>query len=196
MLLVPPEDAFTRFGSVGKPYPHVEVALAEVGTGELITGAGSGELLVRGPAVFAGYHDDPEATAAAFTGDWLRTGDLATRDEAGYYRVVDRLSNMFITGGENVAPAQVEDVLRRHPQVADAAVIGVPDERWGEVGHAVVVPTDPDRPPASEELLAHCRAELATFKVPRSVRFVTEFPRTALHKIRRGALMPEPKETR
>lgn len=196
VLLVPPEDAFTRFGSVGKPYPHVEVALAEVGTGELITGAGSGELLVRGPAVFAGYHDDPEATAAAFTGDWLRTGDLATRDEAGYYRVVDRLSNMFITGGENVAPAQVEDVLRRHPQVADAAVIGVPDERWGEVGHAVVVPTDPDRPPASEELLAHCRAELATFKVPRSVRFVTEFPRTALHKIRRGALMPEPKETR
>ncbi|HLS26631.1 MAG TPA: hypothetical protein VK063_12225 [Beutenbergiaceae bacterium] len=156
----------------------------------------TGELLVRGPAVFAGYHDDPRATAAAFHGEWLRTGDLATRDSQGYYRIVDRLSNMYISGGENVAPAQVEAVLRAHPQVADAAVVGVPDARWGEVGHAVVIPADIEQPPAAEDLIAHCRAHLAAFKIPRTVRFVPEFPRTALHKVRRDALLPRTEENR
>ena len=196
VLLMPPEDAFTRVGSVGKPYPHVEVALADPATGQRLSGASSGELLVRGPAVFAGYHDDDQATAAAFHGKWLRTGDLATRDEAGYYRIVDRLSNMYISGGENIAPAQVEQVLRRHPQVADVVVLGVPDEQWGEVGHAMVIPTDPDRPPPAADILAHAREGLAGFKVPREVSFVPEFPRTALHKVRREALLPESKENR
>lgn len=195
VLLMPPEDAFTRVGSVGKPYPHVEVALADPASGRILRGAGTGELMVRGPAVFAGYHDDPEATAGAFSGDWLRTGDLATRDEDGYYRIVDRLSNMYISGGENVAPAQVEEVLRRHPQVADAVVLGVPDEQWGEVGHAMVIPTDHERPPPAQDILTHARDHLAGFKVPRAVSFVPEFPRTALHKVRREALRPESEET-
>ena len=196
VLLLPPEDAFAHLGSVGKPYPHVEVALADPWTGQRVTGAGTGELLVRGPAVFAGYFADAAATAAAFDGGWLRTGDLATRDDDGYFRIVDRLSNMYISGGENVSPAQVEDVLRAHPGVADVAVVGVPDERWGEVGHAVVVPTDPARPPTEEELLDHCRAHLAGFKVPRTLTLVTDLPRTALHKVRRAALRPQPEETR
>ncbi|WP_324653369.1 class I adenylate-forming enzyme family protein [Georgenia sp. H159] len=196
VLLLPPEDAFDHLGSVGKPYPHVEVELADPATGRRVEGPGTGELLVRGPAVFAGYFADDGATAAARDGGWLRTGDLATRDADGYFRIVDRLSNMYISGGENVSPAQVEDVLRRHPAVGDVAVVGVPDERWGEVGRAVVVPADPRRPPTDEELLDHCRAHLATFKVPRSVAFVTELPRTALHKVRRAALRPQHEEIR
>lgn len=196
VLLLPPEDAFAHLGSVGKPYPHVEVALADPATGQRLAGPATGELLVRGPAVFAGYFDDPDATAAALHDGWLRTGDLATRDAEGYFRIVDRLSNMYISGGENVSPAQVEDVLRTHPAVRDVAVVGVPDDRWGEVGHAVVVPTDPARPPSEDELVGHCRAHLAAFKVPRSVAFVPELPRTALHKVRRAALRPETKEAR
>lgn len=118
----------------------VDVALADPATGAILVGPATGELLVRGPGRFAGYFRDPVATKAAWRGGWLATGDVAARGEDGYLRIVDRLKNIYILGGENVAPAEVEQVLRRHPGVADVAVVGVPDARWGEVGVALVVP--------------------------------------------------------
>jgi fatty-acyl-CoA synthase len=180
VLCLPPEDAARKLGFAGKPYPHVEVALAEVGSGALVPGPGTGELLVRGPNVFAGYWRDPEATAQALRGGWLHTGDVAERDEEGFYRICDRLKDMYISGGENVYPAEVEAALHEHPLVADAAVIGVADERWGEVGLAVVVAGGE----LSEgELIAHCRARLASFKVPREVRFADRLPRSPSGKL-------------
>jgi fatty-acyl-CoA synthase len=176
VLCLPPEDAVRKAGSAGKPYPYVETRL----------GAES-ELQVRGPNVFAGYWRDEAATAAAFTKDgWLRTGDVAEVDEDGCYRIRGRLKDMFISGGENVYPAEVEAVLHDHPAVADAAVVGVPDERWGESGIAFVVGTADE-----EELLAHCRDRLAGFKVPKAIRFVDELPRNSLGKVEKAVLAQE-----
>jgi fatty-acyl-CoA synthase len=176
VLCLPPEDAVRKAGSAGKPYPYVEARLSD-----------EGELQVRGPNVFPGYWRDPEATAAAFTGDgWLRTGDVAEVDDDGCYRILGRLKDMFISGGENVYPAEVEAVLHEHPAVADAAVVGVPDERWGESGVAFVVGTATE-----EELIGFCRERLARFKVPKAIRFVDELPRNSLGKVQRAALVQE-----
>ena len=129
VLCLPPEDAVRKLGYAGKPYAFVEVRLSDLG-----------ELQVRGPNVFPGYWHNEEATRDAFTEDgWLRTGDVAERDAEGFYRIKGRLKDMYISGGENVYPAEVEAVLHEHPLVADAAVVGVPDERWGEAGVAFVV---------------------------------------------------------
>lgn len=189
VLCLPDDAARERVGSAGVPYPHVEVAVADPVTGEHLDGPATGELLVRGPSVFAGYFREPEATAATFARGWLRTGDLVERDADGYYRVVDRLKDVFISGGENVTPAEVEAVLRRHPAVADAAVVGVPDERWGEVGHAFVVPRG-GRLTDAEDLAEFCRRELAGYKVPRHFELVPDLPRSSLDKVVRSALAP------
>ena len=142
-----------------------------------------GELLIRSDALFPGYYRDPDATAAAFTEDgWYRTGDVGTLDHDGYLSIVDRAKDMVITGGENVYPAEVEAVLRGHPDVEDVAVIGIPDERWGERVHAVVVArvgTSPD----PDEIIGWTRERLAHFKCPRSVELVDELPRNATGKI-------------
>jgi fatty-acyl-CoA synthase len=182
VLCLPPEDAMRRLGWAGKPYPHVEVALEDPASGTLIDGRGSGELLVRGPGVFAGYWRDPEGTRASVRDGWLHTGDIAERDAEGFYRIRDRLKDMYISGGENVYPAEIEAALHEHPAVVDAAVIGVPDERWGEVGAAVVV-VRPDAKVDEQELLAHCRRRLAGFKVPRVLRLAEELPRSASGKL-------------
>jgi fatty-acyl-CoA synthase len=175
VLCVPPDDARRRAGWAGKPYPYVEVELSP-----------EGELLVRGPNVFAGYWRNPEATREAFTADgWLRTGDVAERDAEGFYRIRGRLKDMYISGGENVYPAEVEAVLHEHPAVADAAVVGVPDERWGEVGVAFVVP----RGEVSEEALVRfVRERLARFKAPKAVRFVDALPRSGMNKVLKDEL--------
>ena len=143
---------------------------------------GEGELLVRGPNVFAGYWRDADATAAAFADGWLLTGDVAERDAEGYYRIVGRLKDMVICGGENVYPAEIENVLHEHPAVAEAAVVGVPDERWGEACLAFVVLADGESA-EEDELLAFCRERLASYKVPREVRFVDGLPRNAMNKV-------------
>jgi fatty-acyl-CoA synthase len=177
VLCLPPEDAVRKIGFAGKPYPFVDVRLSD-----------EGELQVRGPNVFPGYWRNPEATADAFTHDgWLRTGDVAERDDEGFYRIKGRLKDMYISGGENVYPAEVEAVLHEHPLVADAAVVGVPDERWGEVGLAFVVADGC----SEEELIAFCAERLARFKVPRAVRFVGEIPRNSLGKIQKQSLAAE-----
>jgi len=176
VLCLPPEDAVRKAGSAGKPYPYVECSLSD-----------EGELLVRGPNVFAGYWRDEEATEAAFRDGWLLTGDVAERDEDGCYWIKGRLKDMFISGGENVYPAEVEDVLHRHAAIADAAVVGVPDDRWGEVGVAFVVADGL----TEGDVLAHCRALLARFKVPKAVRFVQAIPRNSMGKIEKSELRAE-----
>ncbi len=189
VLCLPDDVARDRAGWAGTPYPHVEVAVADPVTGEVHDDdvPATGELLVRGPGLFAGYFRDPQATAEALAGGWLHTGDLVERDAAGYYRGGDRLKDVFISGGENVAPAEVEAVLAQHPGVAEVAVVGVPDHRWGEVGAAFVVPRT-GRHTDAEELTEHCRERLAGYKVPRTFTFVSALPRTSLDKVSRARL--------
>ena len=151
------------------------------------TGEATGELLVRGPSVFAGYLGNPDATAQSLRGGWLHTGDLVRRDAEGYHWVLDRIDDLYITSGENVSPVEVEQALLAHPGVARVAVVGVPDERRGEVGLAFVV-RRPGVPVDEVALLEHCRERLARFKVPAEVRFTEELPHAALEKVRRSAL--------
>jgi fatty-acyl-CoA synthase len=174
VLCLAPSDARRKAGWAGKPYPYVE---CEVST--------EGELLVRGPNVFPGYWRNDDATAGAFHDDWLLTGDVAERDPEGNYRILGRLKDMIVSGGENVYPAEIESVLHEHPAVADAAVVGVADERWGEVSAAFVVLASPV---AEDELREHCLARLARFKVPKSFHVVDELPRNSLGKIDKSAL--------
>jgi fatty-acyl-CoA synthase len=175
VLCLPPEDAARKLGSAGKPYPHVDVRLSE-----------EGELQVHGPNVFAGYWRNPEASAQAFEDGWLRTGDVAECDEEGFYRIKGRLKDMYISGGENVYPAEVESVLHEHPSVADAAVVGVPDDRWGEIGVAFVVV---DGGVSEQELIEFVRGRLARFKAPKAVRFVDALPRSAMGKVSKEELL-------
>jgi fatty-acyl-CoA synthase len=188
VLCLPPEDAVRKQGSAGKPYPFVEVALRDDETGALLEGVATGELVVRGPNVFAGYWRRPEATEAAFADGWLLTGDVAERDEEDYYRICGRLKDMYISGGENVYPAEVESVLHEHAAVADAAVVGAPDERWGESGIAFVV-LEEGSAATAEELREWCAARLARFKVPREVRFVDGLPRSGMGKVLKDELL-------
>ncbi len=174
VLCLPPEDAMRKMGFAGKPYPFVDVRLGD-----------GGELEVRGPNVFRGYWRNPEATAAVLNDGWLKTGDIADVDDDGCYRIRGRLKDMYISGGENVYPAEVEEVLHAHPAVADVAVVGVPDERWGEVGVAFVVAKEPV---GDDALLEHCRERLARFKVPRRVRFVDALPMSGMNKVLKDEL--------
>jgi fatty-acyl-CoA synthase len=174
VLCLAPDDARRKAGWAGKPYPYVECDLAE-----------DGELLVRGPNVFAGYWRNDEATTGAFRDGWLLTGDVAERDDEGNYRILGRVKDMIVSGGENIYPAEIESVLHEHPAVADAAVVGVEDERWGEIGVAFVVLR---APVGEDELRDHCRAHLARFKVPKSFHVVDELPRNSIGKIRKSLL--------
>jgi fatty-acyl-CoA synthase len=154
---------------------------------EPVAPGGTGEVVVAGPSVMAGYWNLPEAMAEALRGGWLRTGDVGHIDEEGFITIVDRVKDMFISGGENVYPAEVEKVLHAHPDIAEAAVIGVPDERWGEVGRAIVVA----RPAAvldPEEVRAFCAEHLARFKVPAEVVFADALPRNATGKLLKNEL--------
>ena len=182
VLCLPPEDASRKLGFAGRPYAHVDVALRDLVTGEHLDGPATGELVVRGPNVFAGYWRNPEATAAAFADGWLLTGDIAERDDEGFYRIAGRLKDLVISGGENVYPAEIEETLHAHPAVAEAAVIGVPDERWGEVCIAYVALRAGARC-EEEALLDWCRGRLARFKVPRTVHIVDALPRSGVGKV-------------
>ncbi|MGQ9709899.1 MAG: acyl-CoA synthetase [Anaerolineae bacterium] len=178
---LPPEDVRRKPGSVGFPLFHIDVRVvredgSECGPNEV------GELIIRGPHVCAGYWNNPQATAQTIRNGWLYTGDLARYDEEGYYYIVGRLKDMIISGGENVYPAEVESILHAHPAVAEAALIGVPDEKWGEVGRAIVV-LHPGAQVTAEEILTFCRERLASYKVPKSVIFVDELPKTGANKV-------------
>jgi fatty-acyl-CoA synthase len=161
-------DVARKPGSCGVVVPTADVRLD-----------GTGEVWVRGPLLFDGYYDDPTATAEAVVDGWYRTGDLAEVDDEGYLTIVGRARDVIRTGGETVSPLEVEQVLTMHPQVADVAVVGLPDAQWGEVVCAVVVPADGAAPPGLSELQAHCAGQLARFKHPRRLAVVDTLPRTA-----------------
>jgi fatty-acyl-CoA synthase len=183
-----PEDISA---TVGIPLDHVEVKLADTDTGATVPLGTSGEILVRGHQVMAGYYNATVETAAAIDADgWLRFGDLGTMDERGYVRVIGRLKDMVIRGGENIYPREIEDVLVSHPGVGDVAVVGVPDETWGEEVAAVVRLTgNATEAPAPDALFAFCRDRLAGYKCPRLWFFVTEFPLTPSGKVQKHRLV-------
>jgi HIP---CoA ligase len=167
------DDAVTVATTCGRPFADFELRI----------GPETGEVLLRGPNVMLGYLDDPQATTAAIDSDgWLHTGDIGTIDDAGNLRITDRLKDMYICGGFNVYPAEIEQVLARLDGVADAAVIGVPDERLGEVGRAFVV-ARPGADLDEASVIAYTREHLANFKAPRSVRFVDALPRNPGGKV-------------
>ncbi|KJL43475.1 class I adenylate-forming enzyme family protein [Microbacterium trichothecenolyticum] len=190
VLHLPADESIESPGAVGRPYPHVSVRIVDPASGLALEGEATGELWVRGPSVFAGYLDDVDATARAMSGEWLRTGDLASRDASGVYRIVDRLKDIFISGGENVAPAEVEHALCLHPLIEAAAVVGVSDAVWGERGVAFVVPVA-GAALSVDEVLTHARRNLAAFKIPVHVEFVDTLPRSTIEKLARSRLREE-----
>ncbi|RDI20464.1 fatty-acyl-CoA synthase [Rhodococcus sp. AG1013] len=182
-----PGDAVRKAGSAGQQVMFDEVKIVD-DIGEECPRGTAGEVIIRGPNVTPGYWNNPEATAAAFTDDcWFHSGDIAYMDDDGFVFVVDRMKDMYISGGENVYPAEVESVLFQHPDVLEAAVVGAPDDRWGEVGHAHVVRREGsglDR----DALLAFATERLARYKVPKLVSFVPALPRTGSGKVRKQDL--------
>lgn len=172
-LCLPAEMSESKLGSAGRPYFYTDVRLEQ------------GEIQLRGPSVMSGYHGLPQATAETFKSGWLRTGDIGRVDDEGFYYVVDRLKDMIITGGENVYPAEVEQVLSSHPAVIEAAVIGVPDDRWGESVKAIVALRQDATP---SELIDFCKERLASFKCPRTIQVTDVLPRTDSGKIAKTLL--------
>jgi acyl-CoA synthetase (AMP-forming)/AMP-acid ligase II len=173
--------------TVGRPRPGIEVAVRDA-DGRVVTDGEVGELWLRSPTRMSGYWRDPEATAAAIVDGWLRTGDLARIDERGLVRLAGRAKEMFIRGGYNIYPAEVEAVLAAHPAVAEVAVVPRPDEVMGEVGVAVVTPSDPAAPPSLADIRAFLEGRVAAYKVPEALRVVDGLPLTPMQKLDRRAL--------
>lgn len=175
------EDPPEKLGSIGRPVNNVEVRLwddncKDVPPGEL------GELVYYGPSCLKEYYKNPEATADAFKGGYFHSGDLATRDEDGYYWLRGRKKDMIVSGGENIFPAEIEEVLITHPKILESAVIGVPDPKWGETVKAVVILKEGETMTA-DEVISYCKQNLASYKKPTSVDFVTELPRNPVGKV-------------
>lgn len=175
--------------TVGRPLPQTGCRIVDPATGDVVPVGTDGEICTQGYLTMEGYFENPEATAATIDADgWLHTGDLGRMDARGYVSVTGRLKDLVIRGGENIYPAEVEQVLFEHPAVGDAAVLGLPDERWGEVVVAVVRPLDPGNPPTAEDLHAWCRERLAAHKAPQRW-FVTDgFPLTGSGKVQKFVL--------
>jgi acyl-CoA synthetase (AMP-forming)/AMP-acid ligase II len=181
------EDAARKMGSVGLPLATVEARIVDDRMKDVEPGE-VGEIVYRGPCITPGYWQRPDADAEAFAGGWFHSGDLCRADEEGYIYVVGRRKDMIVSGGENVFPAEVEDVLSRHPLVAEAVVIGVPHSRWGETPCAVIRPVDASRPPSEHELIDLCREHLASYKKPTSVVIVEDLPLNASGKVLKHVL--------
>jgi fatty-acyl-CoA synthase len=183
---LPAADALRKMGSVGIPVFHGDVRVVgkdgrEVGPGEI------GEIVVSGYITMSGYWGKPELTEGTMKDGWLHTGDLATVDEEGFFFVVDREKDMFISGGENVYPAEIEKVYLENPRILNVAVVGIPDEKWGEIGMLFIVLKD-GAAMSDEAALAFCEGKLARYKMPKLVRFVPELPTNAAQKIKRNEL--------
>ncbi|MRR18499.1 MAG: acid--CoA ligase, partial [Deltaproteobacteria bacterium] len=175
-----------KAGSIGRRLMHLETRVVDEDMKDVQPGE-IGELIIRGPNVMTGYWNRPEATADAFRGGWFHSGDLARIDEDAYLYIVDRSKDMYISGGENVYPAEVENAIYEIPEIGEAAVIGVPDEKWGEVGKAVVT-VKPGKTLSEEQIITHLKERLAKFKVPAGVIFVDALPRNAMGKVLKNTL--------
>jgi fatty-acyl-CoA synthase len=178
-----------KIGSTGRAIAHVEVEIRDDHGNRLPAGE-NGEICLRGPKVTRGYWKDPEKTKAAFFGDWFRTGDIGYLDDEGFLFLTDRKKDMIISGGENIASSEIERVIYDLPQVREVAVIGLPDERWGEKPVAIVVLAD-DATLGMPELSDHCRARLAGFKVPRQLIIRDSLPRNPSGKVLKRVLRAE-----
>ncbi|OJT18491.1 AMP-binding protein [Archangium sp. Cb G35] len=174
-----------RVGTVGRVHPHVEVKIIDAATGAVVPQGSPGELCTRGYSVMLGYWNNPEATRTSVdAAGWMHTGDLATMDGDGYVKIVGRIKDMIIRGGENVYPREIEEFLHTHPSVSEAQVIGVPSEKYGEEVMAWVKPK-PGATVTQEELIRYCTGRISTFKIPRYWKFVDEFPMTVTGKIQK-----------
>jgi fatty-acyl-CoA synthase len=191
VFLMDEKNAPDKTGSVGKPQLLASVRL--VGPdGKDVPAGQTGELWFSGLGITPGYFNRPAETAEALVdGDWLRSGDLGRQDEDGYYYIVGRIKDMYISGGENVYAAEVENQLAGHPDILEAAVIGVADEKWGEVGYAYLLVQPGHTLPAHAELIAFCRPRMAAYKAPKYFVPVSDFPRTAAGKVQKH-LLPKP----
>ena len=181
------EESVRKRGSVGKPIFHSKMRLVNPETGKEVGVNEPGELLIWGPHVCAGYWRNPKATAESITDGWFHTGDMARRDEDGFYYIIGRFKDMIKSGGENVYAAEVETVFRDHPAVQDAALIGAPDEKWGEVGWMIVL-LKPGQTATEAELLKFCEGKLARYKIPKRVIFADAFPYSPYGKIEKAKL--------
>lgn len=186
----PDDSVKDQTETVGRPAAHSEVKIVDPVTLETQPVDTVGEIWVRGFMPMRGYYGQPEATAATLMPDgWLRTGDLGTMDERGYFKITGRLKEMIIRGGMNLYPKEIEDVLFDHPAVAQIAVVGEPSEQWGEIVAAIVMPRNGEAPPAVDELYAYCRANLSPQKTPEKWYFVKEYPLTATGKIQKNVIL-------
>ncbi len=180
------DNALKKVGSTGKAFFHTEVRVVN-DTGDDVEPGEQGEVWVRGGHIMLEYWHRPEATAETITQDrWLRTGDVATVDEDGFVFIQDRIKDMIISGGENVYPAEIENVLMSHPEVVEAAVIGQPSEKWGESPFAIVVSKEPSL--TEDSVLQHCDGKLARFKLPKGAAFIDVIPRNANGKVLKRVL--------
>ncbi|MET0883491.1 MAG: long-chain fatty acid--CoA ligase, partial [Acidimicrobiales bacterium] len=175
------DSTLSKLGSVGRACPYLELEIWD-DQGTPVPAGERGEVVLRGPKVFKGYWRDPEATSTAFAGGWFHTGDVGVKDEDGFVYIVDRLKDMIVSGGENIAGSEVERVLYEHDAVVEAAVVGRPDGRWGEVPVAYVV-LAPEATVTPDELIEHCREQLAKFKVPKAVTVIDALPRNPSGKV-------------
>lgn len=175
------EDSLRKLGSCGKPLFHTDIRLVDPVGNDVAQGE-KGEVLIKSPTVIKEYWRRPEESASTIIDGWLHSGDIGYMDEEGYLYLVDRSKDMYISGGENVYPAEVEDILMSHDAVADAGVIGIPDEKWVEVGLAVLVKA-PEADVTEEEIIEYCKGKLAGYKRPRKVIFIDQLPRTLTGKI-------------
>jgi fatty-acyl-CoA synthase len=178
--------ALEKAGSIGKAVFHLHARIVDDEMTELSAGE-VGELVIRGPNLMQGYWKLPDATKKAFSGDWFHTGDLARMDADGCLYIIERKKDMFISGGENVYPAEVENAIFQIPQIAEVAVIGVQDPKWGEVGRAVVVLKEGQKV-AADEIIDHLIGSLAKYKIPKSVVFIDQLPRNAAGKVLKNIL--------
>lgn len=193
---VTPLAGVRKTGSIGIPVPDTDARIVDLDEGTRVLPVGeAGELTIRGPQVMAGYWNRPEETAATLRDGWLHTGDVARMDDDGFFAIVDRKKEMLITGGLNVYPREVEEVLYAHPAVAEAALVGIPDQHKGEVGKAFVV-LRPGAQATAEEILEHCRQHLAPYKVPRVVAFRDSLPKSLIGKVLRRVLAEEERAAR
>jgi fatty-acyl-CoA synthase len=180
------EDALRKRGSVGKPIFHSEMRLVDTDGNDVPPGR-TGELVIKGPHVCTGYWNNPTATAESLRDGWFHTGDMARMDEEGYFYIAGRFKDMIISGGENVYAAEVEAIFREHECVQDAALIGQPDGKWGEVG-LMIVALKPNRSATTEELLKFCQGRLAKYKIPRRIEFVETLPYSPYGKVMKAEL--------
>jgi long-chain acyl-CoA synthetase len=181
----------SKNGSIGLPFPDTDAKIVdmEVG-GEPLPPGKRGELVIRGPQVMRGYYNRPDATADVLRNGWLYTGDIATMDEEGYFYIVDRKKDLIISGGYNIYPREIDEVLHSHPLIKEAVSVGIPHEARGEIVKAFVVPHE-GATLSRSDVISFCREKLANFKVPRQVEFRNDLPKTMVGKVLRRALREE-----